>query len=286
MSISRKSILVVPFVLLLFLTEGLADTNLWILSGLAEKEIRVLAIDPHNPSDIYVGTFYKGFFKSMDGGLTWSELSIQNGSFTSIQFDSQTPGILYVLSYSGLFKSTNHGVNWIYISDLPMCNHLVIDPQSPLILYLGIWWAGGSQTGGVLKSMDGGKTWMLMGLEGFDVVRLAIDPENSQVIYAASWNGGMFKSLDGGVTWTSINSGLTNLECHEIALDLNAPETLYAGTSGGAFKSMDSGATWQERNNGITDLRIHLIEIDPYSSQNLCACSWSKVFISADGGDT
>ena len=286
MSIYRKFVLFGFVVFVIFQNSAHAYTNLWIPAGLSDKNVRVLSVDPHNSSDIYVGTFYQGFFKSTDGGLTWSELSIENGSFTSIQFDSQTPGVLYVLSYSGLFKSTDYGINWKKIySLLPMCNHLVIDPQSPQILYVGAWWAGGSAQGGVLKSLDGGIHWTFIGLDGYDVIRLAIDPENPLTIYAAT-DKGMFKSLDGGATWTDINLGLTSLWCHRIVLDPNAPETLYAGTKGGVFKSTDGGATWSERNSGITDLNISILEINPYSSQNLCASSWWHVFLSTDGGDT
>ena len=58
---------------------------------------------------------------------------------------------------------------------------------------------------------DGGK-WVEMnnGLYGGRAYSLAIDPINTQTIYAGTWYGGVFKSTDGGASWNAINNGLPN----------------------------------------------------------------------------
>ena len=69
------------------------------------------------------------------------------------------------------------------------------------------------------------------GLTNATVRSLAIDPTNTQTIYAGGW--GVFKSEDGGLNWSKINSGLTNTFVRSLAIDPTNTQTIYAGTDGG-----------------------------------------------------
>ena len=98
----------------------------------------------------------------------------------------------------------------------------------------------------IFKSTDGGARWNVAnsGLEGNSVSALAIDPQNTSTLYAAS-NGydssgrfisGVFKSIDGGANWdpNPVAAGLPDrLSVNILALDGQNPSTLYAGTNGG-----------------------------------------------------
>jgi hypothetical protein len=75
------------------------------------------------------------------------------------------------------------------------------------------------------------------GLTNYYVYRLAIDPSNSQVVYAGTWGGGVCKSTDGGESWVEKNNGLTNHDVSCLAIDPSNPQVVYAGTyGGGVFK--------------------------------------------------
>ena len=90
-------------------------------------------------------------------------------------------------------------------------------------------------------------------LVGRWVFFLAIDPINTQTIYAGTYGGGVFKSLDGGSTWYAINAGLTNLHIYSLAIDPTNTQTVYAGTEqGGVFKSTNGGSSWSAVNTGLT----------------------------------
>lgn len=52
---------------LIFSAILVAEENEWTYLGLSGKLITRLAISPHNPSVMYVGTFYNGLHKSLDG---------------------------------------------------------------------------------------------------------------------------------------------------------------------------------------------------------------------------
>ena len=87
----------------------------------------------------------------------------------------------------------------------------------------------------------------------------AIDPRNSNVVYAAISIGGIWKTTDGGQTWTSLSNNQVPLVYSGIVMDPKNPDTLYAplgemdGTVGqtygflanGIMRTRDAGKTWQ-----------------------------------------
>jgi hypothetical protein len=127
-----------------------------------------------------------------------------------------------------------------------------------------------------------------------DVVRVAVDPTDSNTVYAAS-NQGIFKSLDAAQSWFEINAGLpphppveeldpsftATLDVRALALDPNVPQTLYAGivpayirlvdgrfieVPGGIFKSIDGGEKWSlfgEQGDQFAPLEIAVDPVDP-----------------------
>lgn len=84
---------------------------------------------------------------------------------------------------------------------------------------------------------------------------LAVDPNNSNVMYAGSANGGIWKTTDNGATWNPMTDMLPYQAVGAIAInpnnsseiwigtgDLNISGTMYAGD--GVYRSLDGGVTW------------------------------------------
>jgi photosystem II stability/assembly factor-like uncharacterized protein len=119
---------------------------------------RVLAleIDPTAPTTLYVGTF-NGAFKSTNGGENWEPINngLTNSGVHSLAIDPSEPTTLYAGAYtivndsgnpyipgSGIFKSTNGGMNWEVINTgltHTAVSTLAIDPSVSAILYAGTW---------------------------------------------------------------------------------------------------------------------------------------------------
>jgi photosystem II stability/assembly factor-like uncharacterized protein len=262
--------------------------------------ITTLAIDPANPNTLYAGTS-GGVFKSTDGGGNWSSPANSglSGFVDALAIDPANPATLYAgTSSDGVFKSTDGGGSWSPANTgLPNntgVSVLAIDPTNPATLYAGVLiYAGGTTSGGVFKSSDGGVNWSPAnsGLPAGSVSALAIDPVNSATVYAghAGYAGvplgggrGVFKSTDGGKIWSPANSGLTATSVFAQAIDPDNPATLYAGTSGGVFKSTDGGGSWNLANSGLPVASVSALSIDPANSATLYAAY--RGFFSPSGG--
>lgn len=135
---------------------------------------------------------------------------------------------------------------------------------------------------------------------------LAIHPVNRDIMYAGGVSGGVWKTTDGGQSWTALDDFLPNLAVGSIAIDLDDPNVIYAGTGEGyypvssptveaiflrglgIFKSLDGGTTWTHLPTTINAnfYYVNDIEISPENSQHLFAATWRGIYRSLNGGQT
>jgi hypothetical protein len=235
-------------------------------------------MSPDNPDVMYVTDAFSGLHKSIDGGRTW---------FSSNQ------GISIRTGTSG---------------DLVPIFCVTVDPSNPSIV-----WAGTQTARGIVKSIDGGRTWTektngIIELTGISIRGIAVDPQNSRVVYAAGeissfvWageprtgrefdltKGFVYKSTDGGDHWTAIWRG-DNLARY-VLIDPRNTQVLYVSTGifdreaansdllhgipggVGIVKSTDGGQTWRTLNqaNGLTQLYIGSLFMHPTNPDVLLA---------------
>jgi photosystem II stability/assembly factor-like uncharacterized protein len=132
-----------------------------------------------------------------------------------------------------------------------------------------------------LKTTDGGITWVAQdGGAGFS---MAMDPTNSNIVYAGGF--GVQKTTDGGETWQSLFKGLGDALIFSLAINPFHPKVLFAGSQGdGAFKSTNGGHTWIPID---IDSSVWGLLVDPDDGNIVYAGSnGNGVYKSTDGGDT
>ncbi|MGM5469236.1 VPS10 domain-containing protein [Flavobacteriaceae bacterium LMO-SS05] len=237
----------------------------------------------NQPNLFYFGSTGGGVWKTMDGGRTWDNISdgFFGGSIGAISVAKSDPNVIYV---GGGEKTVRGNVSSGY----------------------GVW-----------KSEDAGKTWKEAGLKNSrHVPRIAIDPTNYNIVYAAvlgdiyksTQDRGVYKSIDGGKTWKKILFSNEQAGATDLLIDPTNPRILYASTwrvqrtpyslsSGGEgsalWKSTDSGETWKEisKNKGFPDdtLGIIGVTVSPLNNQRVWAMVENKerggLYRSDDGGE-
>jgi FIMAH domain-containing protein/beta-propeller repeat-containing protein len=94
------------------------------------------------------------------------------------------------------------------------------------------------------RTTDGGHTWAGIGngLGATWVQAFAIDPVNTEIVYAGSYSDGVFKSTDGGSTWTRTSSDLPPYPTKAMVVDTTG--ALFVGTDAGLWRSRDHGDSW------------------------------------------
>ena len=288
-----------------------------------------IAIDSSNENTWYVAAGSGGLWKTSNAGTTWTALT-DNESFYStgcVTIDplnsqkiwlgtGENVGGRHVGIGHGIFVSNDGGASWLN-SGLKESEHIskiIVHPSDPDTLWVAVqgplWSAGGER--GLYKTKDGGKTWTntLSINQWTGVTDLVIDPNNPDVLYAASWQrhrnvaaymgGGpgssLYKTTDGGENWFEIDSGLPESKMGKIGLAISPmqPNVLYAAVElelrkGAVYKSSDSGGSWTKMSDTVSG------GTGPHYYQELIASphQFDKIFlmnvralVSEDGGKT
>ena len=200
-----------------------------------------LCVNPNNTSQWYIAAGSGGVWKTDNAGTTFYPIFDGQGSF-SIGCITMDP--------------SNHNTIWVGSGE---------NNNQRSVAY----------GDGVYKSEDGGKTWKNMGLKLSEHIgMIAVDPNNSQIVYVAAygplWSAGgdrgIYKTTDGGKTWIRILHVSDNTGFNEIHIDKTRPNILYAtahqrrrhewtylggGPESAIYKSIDNGATWTKLENGL-----------------------------------
>ena len=178
-----------------------------------------VAIDPTNPSNVYLtsGSFFSGgFYRSVDGGQTFSRT--YSGGFRfgpkALAIDPLNPSVIYAGEFLGptLLKSTNGGLGFTTTQLGPRFVSRIVDivlnPQDSRIVYVAGQRLTSSTNRSVVRSTDGGATFMPAdnGLVG-SVIGIAIDPLDLSRLFAWMVGGGLFMTEDSGDHWTLIEGG-------------------------------------------------------------------------------
>jgi hypothetical protein len=162
------------------------------------------------------------------------------------------------------------------ISPYGVVSAVAVTQESSSAVYAGFGWSAN-----VMKSVDGGDTWIDTGLAG-PVQLLA---SSGSTVYAVT-SDSVFRSSGGG-SWVAA-SGSSHDVLYGIvtgfAVDPVDPQVAYTGTSNGLFKTTSGGAAWAPA-SGFTSY-TGAIAIAPSDPSTLFVQNSMGNLISHDGGQT
>jgi photosystem II stability/assembly factor-like uncharacterized protein len=207
----------------------------------------------------------------------------QCGRILHVAADPADPYTFYVSpGTGGLWRTTNNGTTFESLlpesGNVPV-GHFAVAPSDPQTIWVG---TGDAASGripirgfGVMKSVDGGKTWTSMGLEKTrHIGRIAIHPSDPDIVYVAALGyhfsanpeRGLYKTEDGGRTWAKALDLGDKIGVVEVVLRPENPDVVFAasydkaripwnfddyGPGTAIYKSTDAGKTWRKLAGGL-----------------------------------
>jgi photosystem II stability/assembly factor-like uncharacterized protein len=231
---------------------------------------------------------------STDGGQHWMPASqgLPDVPITAWTLDPDDPGRLYAASWEHVFRSADGGLSWQSTRLEPGPRNVIAVAASDVnVLYLG-----GRP---LLRSTDRGASWQPVPVtltkgdaQAEDVAGLAVDPTDSQHVWAAPATG-VFESRDGGASWQAAGMdgvALRWLTAVPRGAGGGAPTgcTLYAGAAGDGVYRRAAGGDWQPASEGLpANSDIIAFLADPRTEDVLWASrDGGGVYRSVDGGQT
>lgn len=218
-------------------------------------------------------------------GLTLRSIgpAVTSGRVTAFAVDPTDSTRYFIAAASGgVWKTANAGTTWTPVFDSEgsySIGALALDPKNTNTLWVGTGELNAQRSvgygDGIYRSDDGGKSWRNLGLKTSEhIARIAIDPRDSDTVYAAAqgplWgpggDRGLYKTTDGGKTWQNVLKISENTGVTDIVIDPRNPDVLYAaawqrrrhvytyiggGPESAIYASVNAGRTWTRLRGGL-----------------------------------
>jgi photosystem II stability/assembly factor-like uncharacterized protein len=277
-----------------------------------------IAVYQKKPELVWLGTgepngrnssaWGNGVYRSDDGGGSWTNVGLkESAAIGRIVCDPDDSLTVYVAALGklwganperGVYKTHDGGRTWsqaLKVDANTGCVDLAMDPTHPNRLYAAMYarrrtpwsFSGVSETGGVYRSGDGGKSWTKC-TDGLPRrtgrIGLAVYAKHPDVVYAVvesdeggrlsdfeetSRAGGVFRSDDAGVHWKRISPFTPrSFYFSQIRVQPDDSTRIYLlGTD--LYVSDDAGATFRARGARAVHPDCHAMWIDPKNGKHL-----------------
>ena len=155
----------------------------------APNSVTSLVFTEGSDSLLYIGTYHKGVYRSIDKGGNWDSLGL--GGLTGenhIAINPEDQNIIYSAIYDhGVYKTTDNGSNWIEINNGLISNKItnfIMNHENPLHLFIG------TEDKGLFFSLDGGESWdpLEKSQDGECIYGMALD-ERTEKLYFSNQYG-------------------------------------------------------------------------------------------------
>lgn len=257
--------------------------------NIAGVSVVTIVQDPQDVNALYIGTEANGMFYTYDGGESWMQsVQVSRGRIPAVGIDAKNKCAVYVAVDNKIVKTTDCSRTWVtpYTdtrSDA-LTTALAVDAYNPRIV-----WAGNSK-GDVLKSTDGGESWVNAKHFNGPIVEIAISAADTRHVYVGTKNNGIWRSDDGGANWKELTPGYQQFagsnEFFDLALGVSDPRLVIFASKHGLLRSTDGGDTWQSIDlltpPGTT--LIYSVAIDPKDVNTIYYGTATTFYRTTNGG--
>ncbi len=284
------------------------DENKWVAKNYYDEktnisgvEILTIAVDPTNPSVVYLGSMDNGIFVSNDGGEDWNKivefLPVKIYGLAINPFNSQTIYATGVLGKRGkIFRTDDGGKNWLEIYSEPadgtVVISLAISKTNPQIVYAG------TSGGMIIRTSDGGSTWENSYIGKSPITKIVFDERNESAMYFLAFKEGVLTTKNGGNDFEFI--GIENGKKEErgkrenfspsavqsIVADPGSEGVAFLGTTKGMFRVSNFGNNIEEVEiiGSSKKFPIYAIAVNPRNSSEIVYAAAQAIYKTTDGG--
>lgn len=276
----------------------------WVFASFGIKNWYGMQLATHpEDADTLFTTTNGGVYKSTNAGKSWELIGDSdlcddedaggNCHYHGIVVEKEAPfkvlvgsgGDQYAKEGVGLTGSEDNGESWRnsddgFVRDVH-ASKLIIDPNNSNVFYATTqgeteYTDKVGDGAGVFKSTDRGNNWTQInnGLNSLETNVLAVDPNDSNVLYLGTDDDGIYKSINGGENWEKLIPS-ASFGVGDIIVDPENSKNVYMGTVDyfrlsesrgvlgdfGVYKSTDGGTTWEEFNSGLNHLGVFSLEL-------------------------
>lgn len=257
-------------------SEDGGDTWNFINVGISTRTVGDIIACDDQAGSVVIATD-SGIRRSIDGGLSWTQVSVNAFEYKDLAQHPTAHNILYATGAGRFYRSEDFGLTWTQSNSgvsngTRMCVTVnAAEPNAVYILRTNTY----SYTG-TFKSEDAGLTFTQMsnapnimgwsadgsstgGQAWYDLC-LAGDAQTANVIYCGGIR--LKKSVDGGITWQDINSNFVHVDQHEMAINPHNKD-LYVCNDGGLYRYVNN-TEWQDISSGIVNGQIYRLGQSPH----------------------
>src|SRR5207248_2324100 len=216
-----------------------------------------------------------GVYKTTDGGKNWRKVLAGANRSTGcgqMSMSTQEPNTVYATTWdfrrqpwtfrsggpgSGIFNSTDAGDHWSEIAGnntkgLPPKPYgriaIAVAPSKPQTVYAMVE----SKASALYRTDDGGQNWKKLDASQYMVWRpfyfsnLIVDPKNENKVFKVDLV--LLLSVNGGESFSAV-SNQAHGDFHDVWINPDDPNTIFATDDGGLWRSFDGGTRWEHQMN-------------------------------------
>jgi photosystem II stability/assembly factor-like uncharacterized protein len=236
-----------------------------------------------------------GVYRSLDRGVSW-ELPGSGGGVPFAEALALSPSFaeddtVFACGGETLYRSTDRGETWepVLVGSRMFCVCAARGPAEGGLVVMA-----GTETDGLLRSDDGGRSWtgVNAGVMDLTAISLAVSPNFAQdrTSFAGAASA-LYRSRNGGLSWREVDTATDEpaVQCLAFSPAFAEDRLILAGTEAdGLLRSTDGGSTWQRlaeaAGDNVTAIVFQTSGRGELDTPAVAVAGEDRVVVSRDGG--